>query len=171
MITARLQAEPFDAAAEQAALVGTRTDLGAVVSFTGLVRADGGLVALTLEHYPAMTLPQMQAIAAQAAARWPGTHGIIIHRHGRLLPGDAIVLVLTASPHRADAFAAAEFLMDWLKTKAPFWKRELWADGSTRWVEAKAADDRAAARWASGAPSSQQQEGLAAQRQPELRQR
>ena len=147
MITARLQAESFDAAAETAALIGPRTDLGAIVTFTGLVRADDGLIALTLEHYPAMTLPQMQAIALEAATRWPGTHGTIIHRHGRLPPGAAIVLVLTASPHRADAFAAAEFLMDWLKTKAPFWKREEYADGTGRWVEAKALDDAAAARW------------------------
>jgi len=146
-IRAKLQAEPFDAAAEQAALIGTRTDLGAIVSFTGLVRADDGLIALTLEHYPAMTLPQMQAIADQAATRWPGVHGTIIHRHGRLRPGAAIVLVLTASPHRADAFAAAEFLMDWLKTKAPFWKREERADGNARWVEAKAVDELAATRW------------------------
>ncbi len=147
MISAHLQAEPFDLAAEQAALVGSHTDLGAVVSFTGLVRADDGLIALTLEHYPAMTLAQMQAIAADAAARWPGVLGRIIHRHGRLLPGAPIVFVLTASPHRADAFAAAEYLMDWLKTKAPFWKREEWADGSTRWVEAKASDDTAKDRW------------------------
>lgn len=147
-IAARLQSDPFDLAAEQAALVGTRTDLGAVVSFTGLVRADEGLVALTLEHYPAMTLAQMQAIADQAATRWPDIIGTIIHRHGRLTPGAPIVLVLTASPHRAHAFAAAEFLMDWLKTKAPFWKQEEWADGSTRWVEAKAHDNHAAARWA-----------------------
>lgn len=146
-IGARLQTDPFDTAAETAALVGARTDLGAVVSFTGLVRADEGLIALTLEHYPAMTLPQMQAIADEAATRWPGTIGTVIHRHGRLAPGTPIVLVLTASPHRADAFAAAEFLMDWLKTKAPFWKREEWADGTTRWVEAKAGDDTAAARW------------------------
>lgn len=148
MITARLQTGPFDLAAEQAALVGNRTDLGAVVSFTGLVRADDRLVALTLEHYPAMTLAQMQAIADTAAGRWPDTQGTIIHRHGRLLPGEPIVLVLTASPHRASAFAAAEFLMDWLKTKAPFWKREERTDGSTRWVDAKAQDDDAAARWA-----------------------
>ncbi|WP_156256022.1 molybdenum cofactor biosynthesis protein MoaE [Sandarakinorhabdus oryzae] len=147
MITARLQTEPFDAAAEQAALIGARTDLGAAVSFTGLVRADDGLVALTLEHYPAMTLAQLQAIAAEAASRWPGTFGTIIHRHGRMLPGEPIVLVVTASPHRGDAFAAAQFLMDWLKTKAPFWKREAWADGSTRWVEAKGSDDAAAERW------------------------
>lgn len=147
MITARLQTAPFDAAAEQAALLAGRTDLGAAVQFTGLVRADEGLTALTLEHYPGMTLGQMQAIADQAAARWPGTLGTIIHRHGRLLPGQAIVLVTTASPHRGDAFAAAQFLMDWLKTKAPFWKKEEWADGTTRWVEAKAHDDDAAARW------------------------
>jgi molybdopterin synthase catalytic subunit len=148
MINARLQAGGFDADAETAALVGKRTDLGAIVSFTGLVRADDGLVALTLDHYPAMTLAQMQAIADQAAARWPGVVGTCIHRHGRLLPGNAIVLVITAAPHRADAFAAAQFLMDWLKTKAPFWKREEWADGTTRWVEAKASDDAAADRWA-----------------------
>jgi len=148
MISASLQAEPFEAAAEQSALIGTCTDLGAVVSFTGLVRADDGLIALTLEHYPAMTLAQLQAIALEAAARWPGVIGRIIHRHGRLLPGAPIVLVTTAAPHRADAFAAASFLMDWLKTKAPFWKREEWADGTTRWVEAKSSDDAAADRWA-----------------------
>ncbi|WP_310476615.1 molybdenum cofactor biosynthesis protein MoaE [Sandarakinorhabdus sp.] len=147
MIAARLQTEPFDAAAEQAALISARTDLGAAVQFTGLVRADDGLVALTLEHYPAMTLAQMQAIAADAAARWPDTIGTIIHRHGRLLPGEPIVLVTTASPHRAHAFAAASFLMDWLKTKAPFWKREEWADGSSRWVEAKTSDNHAAEQW------------------------
>jgi molybdopterin synthase catalytic subunit len=146
-IQAHLQAEPFDAAAESTALTAGRSDLGAVVSFTGLVRADGGLAALTLEHYPAMTLSQMQTIADAAAARWPGIIGTIIHRHGRLLPGDPIVLVATASPHRADAFAAASFLMDWLKTKAPFWKREEWADGSSRWVDAAAGDEAAAAGW------------------------
>ena len=147
MIAARLQSEPFDSAIVQAALLAGRTDLGAAVAFTGLVRADEGLVALTLEHYPAMTLAQMQAIAADAAVRWPDTIGTIIHRHGRLLPGDSIVLVVTASPHRPHAFAAAQFLMDWLKTKAPFWKREEWADGTARWVEAKVIDDDAAERW------------------------
>ncbi|OYQ34037.1 molybdenum cofactor biosynthesis protein MoaE [Sandarakinorhabdus cyanobacteriorum] len=148
MIAARLQSGPFDPAAEQAALLAGRTDLGAAVQFTGLVRADDGLAALTLEHYPGMTLAQMQAIAAEAAKRWPGVLGSIIHRHGRLLPGEPIVLVTTASPHRGDAFAAAQFLMDWLKTKAPFWKKEEWANGTTRWVEAKASDDAAADRWA-----------------------
>ena len=146
-IRARLQAGPFDAGTEQAALLAGRTDLGAAVSFTGLVRADGGLAALTLEHYPAMTLARMEAIAGDAAARWPGVAGTIIHRHGRLLPGDAIVLVATAAPHRGDAFAAAQFLMDWLKTRAPFWKREEWADGTVRWVEAKDSDDAAAGQW------------------------
>jgi molybdopterin synthase catalytic subunit len=146
-IAACLQAGPFDAAAEQAALLAGRSDLGAAVQFTGLVRADDGLVALTLDHYPAMTLAQMRAIAAQAAARWPGVVGRIIHRHGRLLPGEPIVLVTTAAPHRGDAFAAAQFLMDWLKTKAPFWKREEWADGTSRWVEARSSDDAAAGRW------------------------
>ena len=146
-IRARLQAGPFNAGAEQAALLAGRTDLGAAVSFTGLVRADGGLAALTLEHYPAMTLARMEAIAGDAAARWPGVAGTIIHRHGRLLPGDAIVLVAAAAPHRGDAFAAAQFLMDWLKTRAPFWKREEWADGTVRWVEAKDSDDAAAGQW------------------------
>ncbi len=148
-IKAQLQQTPFDAAAETQALTKGRTDLGATVTFTGLVRADDGLTALTLEHYPAMTLQQMQAIAHEAAARWPDVTGTIIHRVGRLLPGEQIVLVATASPHRASAFEAATFLMDWLKTKAPFWKREEWADGTTKWVEAKASDDQSVARWTS----------------------
>jgi molybdopterin synthase catalytic subunit len=147
MITARLQPEPFDPAAESTALTTGRTDLGATVTFTGLVRADHGLIALTLEHYPAMTLKQMQRIADTAATRWPDVTGTIIHRHGRLIPGAAIVLVTTASPHRQSAFEAASFLMDWLKTKAPFWKREEYADGTTHWVEAKTSDDSAAAQW------------------------
>jgi molybdopterin synthase catalytic subunit len=142
MFKIRVSPDPFDAGAEQAALTAGRIDIGAVVAFTGLVRADDGLEALTLEHYPAMTLRQLEAIAAEAEARWPLIAGTIIHRHGRLLPGEPIVLVITASPHRAAAFAAAEFLMDWLKTRAPFWKH----DGSG-WVAAKASDDDAAARW------------------------
>jgi molybdopterin synthase catalytic subunit len=147
-IKARLQPNPFDLAHEAAALTKGRTDLGATVTFTGIVRADDGLIALTLEHYPAMTLQQMQSIADEAHTRWPEVTGTIIHRHGRLKPGEQIVLVTTASPHRQSAFEAATFLMDWLKTKAPFWKREEWADGSANWVEAKHEDDAAARRWA-----------------------
>lgn len=147
-ITVRLQQTPFDAASEAQALTYGRIDLGAAVTFTGLVRADQGLIALTLEHYPAMTLKQMQTIAEQATTRWPDVAGTIIHRHGRLLPGEQIVLVATASPHRGAAFECAQFLMDWLKTKAPFWKREEWANGTTRWVEAKTQDNDAAERWA-----------------------
>ncbi len=150
MIAARVQAEPFDAAAEVAALSAGRTDVGAVVSFTGLVRGDandlGDLVSLTLEHYPAMTGRALAAIAAEAEARWPLLGGVVIHRVGRLLPGEAIVLVAVASAHRAAAFDAAAFLMDWLKTRAPFWKAEE-RGGGTTWVDARASDDDAAARW------------------------
>ncbi len=146
MITTRVQAEAFDAGAEAAALAAGRSDIGAIVSFTGLVRADDGLTALTLEHYPAMTARQIAAIAAQAWARWPLLGGTVIHRHGRLLPGDPIVLVAIASANRGAAFAAAAFLMDWLKTRAPFWKQEDRGD-EQRWVAAKTSDDDAAARW------------------------
>jgi molybdopterin synthase catalytic subunit len=142
MIGIRVCRESFDAGAEAAALAAGRTDIGAIVSFTGLVRADDDLEALTLEHYPAMTQKQLEAIAAEAWGRWPLLAGTIIHRHGRLLPGEPIVLVAIASAHRAAAFAAAEFLIDWLKTRAPFWKH----DGKA-WVSARASDDAAAARW------------------------
>ncbi len=147
MITTRVQPEAFDSGIETAALGAGRHDIGAVVSFTGHVRADAGLVSLSLEHYPGMTERQLAAIAAEAEARWPLLGGTVIHRHGRLLPGDAIVLVAIASAHRGAAFAAAEFLMDWLKTRAPFWKREERADGSTAWVAPRTSDDTAAARW------------------------
>jgi molybdopterin synthase catalytic subunit len=146
MIATRVQPEPFDAGAEAAALTTGRRDIGAIVSFTGLVRADDDLVALTLEHYPAMTARQLAAIAAQAWARWPLLGGTVIHRHGRLLPGEPIVLVAITSAHRGAAFEAAEFLMDWLKTRAPFWKQEDRGQ-EQRWVAAKASDDAAAARW------------------------
>lgn len=142
----RVQAGAFDTAAELARLSAGRADIGAIASFTGLVRADDGLTAMTLEHHPTMTLRQIQRIADEAGARWPVLAGTIIHRFGRLLPGEPIVLVAIASPHRAAAFAAAEFLMDWLKTRAPFWKREEGPWGQ-RWVVAKAEDDAAAARW------------------------
>ncbi len=144
----RVQEAPFDAAAEHADF---RRDLacGAVVSFTGVVREGQGaqaIRAMTLEHYPGMTEQALADIAQEALARWPLRRVRIIHRFGRLEPGEDIVLVLTAADHRREAFEAAEFLMDWLKTKAPFWKREETADGS-RWVEARQADDEAAARW------------------------
>jgi molybdopterin synthase catalytic subunit len=146
MIAVRVQADAIDIAAETQALSHGRTDVGAVVSFVGHVRGDDGLIALTLEHYPAMTERQLQAIAAEAEKRWPLLGGIVIHRHGRLLPGEAIVLVAIASAHRAAAFEAAAFLMDWLKTRAPFWKQEDRGDDQ-RWVTAKASDDVAAERW------------------------
>ncbi len=149
MIAARVQAAAFDMAAETARLTGGRSDIGAVVTFTGHVRADDGLTALLIEHYPAMTQRQMMAIAAEAWGRWPLLGGSIVHRHGRLLPGEAIVLVAIASAHRGAAFAAAEFLMDWLKTRAPFWKQEERGD-RLHWVAAKATDDAAAARWTAG---------------------
>ncbi len=148
-MTIRLQREDFDAAAEAAALARGHTDVGAVVTFTGICRGtDGGrpLAALTLEHYPGMAEAEIARHVEEAQARWKLLGVTVIHRHGRLVPGDNIVLVVTAASHRGDAFAAAEFLMDYLKTRAPFWKLEEHADGAN-WVEAKAADDSAAARW------------------------
>jgi molybdopterin synthase catalytic subunit len=150
MRTIRLQSEDFDAAAEAAALARGRTDIGAVVTFTGICRAseDGQPVAaLTLEHYPGMAEAEIARHVEEAQARWSLLGVTIIHRHGRLVPGDNIVLVVTAASHRGAAFAAAEFLMDYLKTRAPFWKREERPDGA-RWVDAKATDDAAAGRWA-----------------------
>ncbi|MGL4542344.1 MAG: molybdenum cofactor biosynthesis protein MoaE [Polymorphobacter sp.] len=149
MIATHVQPGPFDSAAEIAALTAGRTDIGAVVSFTGFVRdhSHGAAVeALTLDHYPAMTATALARIAAVADGRWALDGGTVIHRYGRLLPGDAIVLVVVAAAHRAAAFEAAAFLMDWLKTRAPFWKREE-AGGAAHWVEAQAEDDAAAARW------------------------
>ena len=145
----RVQLEPFDAAAEVAALTAGRTDVGAVVSFQGLVRADEAgarLTALTLEHYPGMTERALTKIEAEACARWPLQACLVVHRYGRMLPGEPIVLVVTASPHRQAAFEACAFLMDWLKTQAPFWKKAETEDGE-RWIEAKTSDEAAAARW------------------------
>lgn len=149
----RVQQEDFDVALEQKRLTGERTDIGAVVTFTGLVRADessgedaGSFKAMTLEHYPGMTEKKLEEIEAEAGRRWDLTGSLIIHRYGRLEPGAQIVLVLTASSHRQDAFEAASFLMDWLKTEAPFWKLEETGKG-TSWVEAKASDDDAKGRW------------------------
>lgn len=147
--TVRVQSQPFDAAAEAAALTAGRTDVGAVVSFVGLCRDEGGtLAALELEHYPGMAEEEISRVMAEACARWPLSGATAIHRYGRIAPGEEIVLVVTASAHRAAAFAAAEFLMDWLKTRAPFWKKEHRTDGASGdWVEAKAGDDAAAERW------------------------
>ena len=151
-VVVRVQAEDFDAAAEAAALTARRADVGAVVTFTGLCRAEGGkLSALELEHYPGMAEEEMSAVAREAASRWPLQGVVAIHRYGKIPPGGNIVLVVTASAHRAAAFEAASFLMDYLKTRAPFWKKEHRSDGTSGdWVEAKEADDRAAGRWEKG---------------------
>ena len=147
--TIRLQREDFDAAAEAAVLARGRTDIGAVVTFTGICRgSDDGkpVAALTLEHYPGMAEAEIARHVEEAETRWKLMGVTVIHRHGRLVPGDNIVLVVTAASHRGDAFAAAEFLMDYLKTRAPFWKREERPEGAA-WVDAKATDDSAAERW------------------------
>jgi molybdopterin synthase catalytic subunit len=147
--TIRIQAEPFDVAAETANLTAGRADIGALVAFTGLCRDEGGrLTALELEHYPGMAEAEIERIAAQADKRWPLLGLTVIHRFGRISPSEEIVLVLAASAHRTAAFEAASFMMDYLKTQAPFWKREHLKDGIVgAWVEAKEADDRAMERW------------------------
>jgi len=147
--TVRVQAEDFDAAAEIAGLASGRADIGAVVSFTGLCRdEDGTLAALELEHYPGMAEAEIGRIAAEAASRWPLAGLTVIHRHGLLKPGENIVLVVAASAHRRAAFEAADFLMDYLKTQAPFWKKEHLRSGEvSSWVDAKADDDDALQRW------------------------
>ena len=146
----RIQGEDFDVATEVAALSEGRADIGAVVTFTGLCRDEGGrLAALELEHYPGMAEAEVARVVEEARTRWPLQGVRVIHRYGKILPGQNIVLVATASAHRRAAFEAAEFLMDYLKTRAPFWKRENLTDGSAgAWVEAKEADDEAADRWA-----------------------
>jgi molybdopterin synthase catalytic subunit len=148
-VTIRIQAEDFDVAREIEGLSKGRTDIGAVVTFSGICRgAEGGgsIAALTLEHYPGMAEAEIQRHADEALARWPLQGLTVIHRFGRIEPGQNIVLVVTASKHRQAAFEAAEFLMDYLKTSAPFWKQEESAQGKG-WVDAKAHDDAAAARW------------------------
>ncbi|ODN71478.1 molybdenum cofactor biosynthesis protein MoaE [Methylobrevis pamukkalensis] len=149
MATIRVTAEDFDPGAEIAALSEGRADVGAVASFVGLCRDEGGrLAALELEHYPGMAEAEIARVAEAAAARWPLLGLTVIHRHGRIPPGGRIVLVACASSHREAAFAAAEFLMDYLKTGAPFWKKEHLKDGTSGdWVEAKADDDARKARW------------------------
>lgn len=146
----RVQADDFDVGAEIERLHAGRRDVGAVASFVGLCRDEGGrLAALELEHYPGMAEAEIGRVAAEALARWPDLSAVtVIHRFGRIAPGGRIVLVATASPHRGSAFAAAEFLMDFLKTRAPFWKKEhLATGGDAGWVAAKTADDEQAGRW------------------------
>jgi len=154
-----VQHADFDAGAEIAALTAGREDVGAVASFVGLVRADKSsaaavsgataVQAMTLEHYPGMTEKALAAIVDEARGRWDVFGVRVIHRVGRLLPGDRIVLVAVASAHRGEAFAACEFIMDYLKTRAPFWKKEDTATGG-RWVDARESDDHAAGRWEGG---------------------
>jgi molybdopterin synthase catalytic subunit len=156
-VTIRLQSADFDAAAEAALLTHGRTDIGAVVTFTGICRsfeAGTPVAAMMLEHYPGMAEAEIARHVEEAEARWPLLGVTIIHRYGRLVPGDNIVLVVTAASHRGDAFAAAEFLMDYLKTCAPFWKQEERPDGAA-WVDAKSADDAAADRWAKRRPAAE----------------
>ncbi len=145
----RVQAEPFDAAHETQLLTAGRNDVGALVTFTGLCRDEGGrLAALELEHYPGMAEAEIARIAGLAKERWPLMGLTAIHRTGKIAPSEPIVLVVTASAHRKAAFEAAEFLMDYLKTKAPFWKKEHHKDGASGdWVDARDADDDAADRW------------------------
>ena len=145
-----VQADPFDVAAEMATLLAGRTDIGGIGCFVGTVRdAAGGrpIRAMSLEHYPGMTERALARIAADAAARWPLLGCTLIHRIGRLLPGEGIVLVLAASAHRQAALDATGFLIDWLKTKAPFWKQEEFTTGDLAWVDARDADNSAADRW------------------------
>lgn len=146
----RVQHDDFDVSAETEKLIGGRTDIGAIVTFTGRVRgadSERQIEALTLEHYPDMTEAEMARIEAEAHARWPLQASLLIHRVGELHVGDNIVLVIAASAHRQAAFEAAAFLMDYLKTRAPFWKKETMPSGETKWVDARAEDDGAADRW------------------------
>ncbi|MER9655941.1 molybdenum cofactor biosynthesis protein MoaE [Mesorhizobium sp. M0152] len=147
--TVRIQAGDFDVAAEIARLTQGRADIGAVVTFSGLCRDEQGtLSALELEHYPGMAEAEIGRIAAEAVQRWPLQGLTVIHRHGKITPGENIVLVVAASAHRQAAFEAADFLMDYLKSRAPFWKKEHRADGSEGgWVDAKETDANAARRW------------------------
>lgn len=142
-----VQPAPFDPGAELTTFTAGVRGAGAVVSFTGLVRDEGGsLSGMEIEHYPGMTEKAIAAMVDQAVTRWSLADALVIHRHGALLPGEAIMMVATAAPHRGDAFAAAEFLMDYLKSRAPFWKRETGAGGKA-WVAAKDADEDALKRW------------------------
>ena len=149
-MSVRVQIEDFDIGREVAALTAGSTDIGAVVTFTGVVRGtagDAAIAAMTLEHYPGMTEAELEQVEAEVHKRWPLHATRIVHRVGTLAPGDNIVLVVAASAHRHAAFEAAAFLMDYLKTRAPFWKKEAGADGKERWVDVREGDDQAAQRW------------------------
>ncbi|MDP2619065.1 MAG: molybdenum cofactor biosynthesis protein MoaE [Hyphomicrobiales bacterium] len=151
-MSVKVQKEDFDVAAEVARVTHAGADVGAAVTFTGICRSDTGrLEALEIEYYPGMAEAEIARIVDEAKARWPLDGVSVVHRYGRMLPGDNIVLVVTASAHRGDAFAAAEFLMDYLKTSAPFWKKEHLAGQAGDWVEAAERDDVAVERWASAA--------------------
>ncbi|EBA15119.1 molybdopterin converting factor, subunit 2 [Roseobacter sp. SK209-2-6] len=145
----KVQEERFEFGREAEAFAAGCAGAGAVVTFTGVVRdADaGGLVAMEIEHYPGMTQKALEKITADAMARWSLADALVIHRHGRLEPGEQIMMVATAARHRVAAFEAAEFLMDYLKSRAPFWKKEILENGSASWVEAKEIDEEALTRW------------------------
>lgn len=146
-MTVRVQPDPFDFGAEAAAFASGAAGAGAVVTFLGVVRDDSGTLArMEIEHYPGMTERALAAIAAEATTRWHLLDALVIHRHGSLQPGEAIMMVATAARHRAGAFAAADFLMDYLKSRAPFWKKEFGPDGAA-WVAAKDSDEDALTRW------------------------
>ncbi len=149
-VSVRVQAEDFDVAGELKAMTAGRTDIGACVSFTGLVRGEAGgkeLLDMALEHYPGMTEAELQRIETEANARWPLNASLIVHRIGELKPGAQIVLVITASPHRHAAFEAAQFIMDFLKSDAPFWKKETLGSGEADWVSCRDSDATAKSRW------------------------
>jgi molybdopterin synthase catalytic subunit len=149
-VAVRVQREDFDTGAEINRLVAGRTDIGAIVTFTGTVRGESAgrpITSMHLEHYPGMTENELARVESEACARWPLQASLIIHRYGELRPGDNIVLVVTASAHRQAAFEAAAFLIDYLKTLAPFWKKEINPAGQERWVNARAEDDTALERW------------------------
>lgn len=146
-MTVRVQSDKFDAGGELNAFTAEVAGAGAIVSFTGMVRdVDGGLTAMEIEHYPAMTERAIAKIVEEAQSRWSLAGALVIHRYGRLETGAQIMMVATASRHRVDAFQAAEFLMDYLKSRAPFWKKELTKDGES-WVEARDEDEDALGRW------------------------
>ncbi len=156
-MTVRVQDDDFDVGAEVRRVTVGREDIGAVVTFTGTVRGEvkgRKLKSMRLEHYPGMTEAELARVEAEAQARWPLDASLIIHRHGELKPGDNIVLVVTASRHRHAAYEANAFLMDYLKSRAPFWKKETFVDGSGQWVDARETDAEAMARWGAVSESS-----------------